>query len=131
MLAAEGDNQGDNQFDTPLYAAPPTDALSADTPGPMIATPQPDPPAAPDIGYKQPEAAPDVGYKQPDPFAAPDVSFNSLLQRLDSNPAAALQKKPGFTTGDTTKSSSTTPDSTTLDTTHSFSTSQQPPGPGF
>jgi hypothetical protein len=117
LLAAVGD---DNQVQAPGYIDPaPTEPFEP-IPDPAITAPQPSPPAAPDIGFKQ-----------PDPLGAPDVSFKKLLQQMDSNPAAALQKKPGFTTGDTTKSSSTTSDSTTPNTTHSFTTGVQPPGPGF
>jgi hypothetical protein len=117
LLAAVGDNY---QVPAPSYIDPaPTDPFEP-LPGPVIAAPQHDP-----------LAAPNVGLTQPSPLAVPDVSFKSLLQRMNKNPAAALQKKPGFTTGDTTKSSSTTSDSSTADTTHSFSTGQKPPGPGF
>lgn len=117
LLAAMGD---DNQAAAPAYIDPaPTDPFEP-APDPVIAAPQPDP-----------AATPDVGFKQPSPLGIPDVSFKNLLQQMNNNPAAALQKKPGFTTGDTTKSSSTTSDSTTVDTTHSFTTGQKPPGPGF
>jgi hypothetical protein len=92
----------DNQYDTPLYPAPPTDALSTEIPGPQMNTPQPDP-------------------KPP----TPEVSFGTLLQRLDNN---AVPKQPGYSTGDSTKSFSTNPGSTTLDTTHSFTTGVKPPG---
>jgi hypothetical protein len=117
LLAAAGD---DNQLQAPGYVDPaPTDPFEP-VPGPVIASPQPDPPAAPNVGFNQPR-----------PLAMPDVSFQNLLQQMRNNPAAALQKKPGFTTGNTTTSSSTTSDSTTPDTTRSFTTGQKPPGPGF
>jgi hypothetical protein len=117
LLAAVAD---DNQAQPPAYIDPaPTDPFDPAA-GPVITPPPPDP-----------AAAPGVGFKQPDPLGTPDISFKKLLQQLDNTPAAALQKKPGFTTGDTTRSSSTTSDSTTADTTHSFTTGQKPPGPGF
>ena len=92
----------DNQYDTPLYAAPPAGPFDAEIPGPQIATPQPDP-------------------KPP----TPEVSFGTLLQNLDKG---APPKQPGFSTGDTTKSYTTDPGTTTLDTTHSFTTGVKPPG---
>ena len=117
LLAAVGD---DNQIQAPGYVDPaPTEPFQP-IPDAVITPPQPDPPATPGVGFKQPS-----------PLGIPDVTFKNLLQRMNNNPPAALQKKPGFTTGDTTTSSSTTSDSSTPDTTHSFTTRQKPPGPGF
>jgi hypothetical protein len=99
LLAAQ------DQYQSPGYTAPAPapDDLGNDTVLPMIVTPDPDPPAV------------------------PDVTFFERLQKLN-NVAPVINAQPGPITSDTTSSYSTSilPGSTTRDTTSSYTTSISP-----